>query len=171
MGNYIGLDYSLGRSNVNPQTGIHFGVISQHSISGDALNDMDPDYGDAHCPKCGNDAVAFDAQNAEHTADDVQDGHGCADYFCTQCKYVFDSAEAFPDEALGFSYDAHGYKLTDCLDSDIMVIDSPYYTFTQYCSPCVPGAGNLDNSSRRRRKNLRARARLVRGWQSTLPRV
>jgi hypothetical protein len=27
-----------------------------------------------------------------------------------------------------------------------MVTDSPFYTFAQFCSPCVPGAGNLDNA-------------------------
>jgi hypothetical protein len=26
-----------------------------------------------------------------------------------------------------------------------MVVKSPFYTYAQFCSPCVPGAGNLDN--------------------------
>jgi hypothetical protein len=26
-----------------------------------------------------------------------------------------------------------------------MVLKSPYYTYANYCSPCVPGAGNLDD--------------------------
>jgi hypothetical protein len=25
-----------------------------------------------------------------------------------------------------------------------MLLRSPYYTYAQFCSPCVPGAGNLD---------------------------
>ena len=36
------------------------------------------------------------------------------------------------------------YIVTDCLDSELMVIKSPYYTLVQYCSPCAPGAGNLN---------------------------
>lgn len=35
--------------------------------------------------------------------------------------------------------------MTDCLDNDAFIIKSPYYTYAQFCSPCVPGAGNLDN--------------------------
>jgi hypothetical protein len=61
------------------------------------------------------------------------------------CEHTLDSSEVFSDESLGFSYDAQGYRLTNCLDFDIFVIKSPYYTFAQFCSPCVPGAGNLDN--------------------------
>jgi hypothetical protein len=32
----------------------------------------------------------------------------------------------------------------DCLDSDILILKSPFYTFAPFCSPCVPGAGCLD---------------------------
>jgi hypothetical protein len=36
--------------------------------------------------------------------------------------------------------------ILDCLDSDYMIIKSPYVTHGPYCSPCVPGAVNLDDS-------------------------
>ncbi len=42
-------------------------------------------------------------------------------------------------------YEAEGYVIETCLDSDLIIIKSAYYTFAQYCSPCVPGAGNLDH--------------------------
>ncbi len=57
-----------------------------------------------------------------------------------------DSEREVPDEPLGWSFDDDGYNLTDCLDSDIFVLKSPYYTFARFCSPCVPGAGNLDSA-------------------------
>jgi hypothetical protein len=72
-------------------------------------------------------------------------GHGCADYACEDCEITFDSEDAFPDEAQGWNYEDDGYSLTDCLDSDIFVLTSPFYTFAQFCSPCVAGAGNLDS--------------------------
>ena len=110
MNTSIGIDYSFGRSNYNPNTGIHFGVISQHSIMGEALSDIEPVYPECECER-GNDEE------------------------CT-CEYW---------ESIGLEYDEEGYKIIDCLDSDLMILESPFYTFAQYCSPCVPGAGNLES--------------------------
>ena len=49
-------------------------------------------------------------------------------------------------EPIGLEYNGEGYQIIDCLDSDLMIIKSDYYTFAAFCSPCVPGAGNLDES-------------------------
>jgi|LakMenEpi03Aug12_release.lakeMendotaPanAssembly.Ray.scaffolds.fasta_scaffold00471_60 hypothetical protein len=43
-------------------------------------------------------------------------------------------------------WEKDGYTLSNCLQSDVFVGKSPYFTYAQFCSPCVPGAGNLDNS-------------------------
>lgn len=128
MGN-VGIDYGLGRSNVDVQTGIRYGVISQNSVLQAWADSAEPEFGEPACPKCGK-AVGESDQGK--------------DYHCEACKYSFWSDEAFPDEALGYSYHKDGYSLTDCLDTDIFVLKSPYFTFAQFCSPCVPGAGNLD---------------------------
>jgi hypothetical protein len=50
------------------------------------------------------------------------------------------------DEPIGWEYADDGYELTGCLDSDIMVLKSPYYTLAPFCSPCVPGAGDLNSA-------------------------
>ena len=71
----------------------------------------------------------------------------CADSVaCESCHILIDSQDCFGDEPQGWSFEGDGYKLTDCLDSDVFVLESPFYTFAQFCSPCVPGAGNLDNA-------------------------
>lgn len=44
-----------------------------------------------------------------------------------------------------YRYEKDGYLLTGCLQTDLFVIKSPFYTYAQFCSPCVPGAGNLDH--------------------------
>ena len=136
-----GIDYGMGRTNRDPENGIRYGVISQHSVSQAWSDCAEPDYGKAHCPKCGNDAMQYLAIHEPF----AQFGRGCADYACEDCEITFDSSESFPDEAQGWSYNDEGYKLADCLDSDIFVLKSPYYTHAQFCSPCVPGAGNLDS--------------------------
>lgn len=136
----IGIDYGLGMSNVDKETGIRFGVISQNSVDLDCWSDAEPDYGDAHCPECGARAIQSDDSSVADA--DWNDGK---DFACAECQICFWSESAFPDEPVGYSYDEDGYHLTDCLDTDIMVLASPYYTFAQFCSPCVPGAGNLDH--------------------------
>jgi len=138
-----GIDYSLGQSNIDHSNGIHFGVISQGSILQAWCESNEPDFGSPTCPKCGEEAKEFNP-------DDSHDGWECdwyegeADWQCENCRFLFMSEAAFGDEAIGWYVDDGEYKATDCLDSDVMVTKSPYYTFTQFCLPCVPGAGNLN---------------------------
>ena len=135
MSGDAGIDYGLiGQSNRNRETGIHYGVISQNSIGEAWFDHSEPDYGEAHCPKCNSEIL-----------DSQEIASAKKDYWCKKCKKSFWSEECFPEEPLSFSYEANGYILTSCLDSDIMVIKSPFYTFTKFCSPYVPGAGDLNN--------------------------
>lgn len=138
---YAGIDYGMGTSNINHATGVRYGVISQHSVSQAWCDSAEPDYGKPTCPKCGNEAKDYG-----DTDGDFEHEGGCTDYACEQCKISFDSQDAFGDEPQSWNYEDDGYTLTDCLDSDIFILDSPYYTFAPFCSPCVPGAGNTDDA-------------------------
>ncbi len=143
-----GIDYGLGRTNIDPATGIRYGVISQHSLASWFYDDYDPQYGDPTCPKCGNpakDVTDFGAEYLELT-DEYDHDHGCTDYACDDCRYTFDSSDAYGEEPIGFELKDDDYHAVDCLDSDVMILRSPYYTYAPYCSPCVPGAGNLDSA-------------------------
>lgn len=131
---YAGIDYSLGRSNIDSKTGIHYGVISQHSIMPEAAEDFEYDYGNPTCPKCGHEIKSSDNYKRADK-----------DFYCPKCRVSYWSDSVYSEQPLGWSYDRNGYGLRDCLDNDIFVLVSPYYTFAQFCSPCVPGAGNLDN--------------------------
>jgi len=136
---HAGLDYSLGQSNINHETGIHYGVISQNSINLDCLDSVEYDYGKPHCPNCGSSVLSSDDPGIEPAYWNTG-----LDYACSSCEKCFWSEACFPEESLGWSLDNGEYKLTDCLDNDIFILSSPYYTHAQFCSPCVPGAGNLD---------------------------
>jgi hypothetical protein len=142
---YAGIDYSLGRSNVDAVSGIHYGVISQHSIISEALDDLNYVYAGPNCPECGN--TVTDELPEEWRTKEIENysDHGCDDYYCATCNHLLDTEEVWSEESIGWTYESEGYKLSDCLDSDIFVLASPFYTHAQYCSPCVPGAGNLDN--------------------------
>lgn len=144
---YAGIDYGLGQSNIDHETGIRYGVISQNCILQAWADSSEADYGEPHCPKCGNPADDIDQ------APDLEDeNHGwtiaeyeCWDYCCTSCRYVFGPESAFGDEPLGFTYDADGIKAFSDSSGDVWVIKSPYYTRAQFCSPCAPGACHLEN--------------------------
>lgn len=154
---YAGIDYGMGRTtNVDLATGIRYGVIAQNSV-GQAWDDSaEADYGEAHCPKCGNEVKASDdptlfAEQLELGEAGELNGDGTPawfdgqDYACLDCEECFQSDECFNDEPLGWSFEDTEYTLSDCLDSDIFILKSPYYTYAQFCSPCVPGACSLDN--------------------------
>ncbi len=140
-----GIDYGMGTTNIDKETGIRYGVISQHSVTEAWCEAAEADYGKPTCPKCGNEVK-------EHTVEGDQwfpryREHGCHDYDCAVCEHTLDSSDVYGDEPIGWSVDGGEYKMCDCLDSDVMVMQSPYYTFAPFCSPCVPGAGNLDGAT------------------------
>lgn len=152
-----GIDYSLGQSNFNPETGIHFGVIPMNSLAHWAWDSFEADYGAPHCPKCGNEAMEGETHSESHPQGGVTvwtdhpeytedwDCQGCGDYRCEDCEYLFDGDEAFGDEPLGHTLDDGEYKAIVDSYNDAFVFESPYYTKSQYCSPCAPGAGYLLN--------------------------
>jgi rubredoxin len=139
-----GIDYGMGRTNIDPVTGCRYGVISQHSLASWFYDDYEPQYGDPTCPKCGE--TAHDASDYDSPLiDEYEQGTGRIDYACEHCAYLFDSSEAYGDAPQGFMLEDDDYTAVDCLDSDVMILRSPYYTYAPFCSPCVPGAGNLDS--------------------------
>lgn len=145
---HAGIDYGLGQTNIDPVTGIRYGVISGN---GDILqawaDSSEADYGDPHCPKCGNDAGRMSDNDAPDTDGDewTQARGECADYYCVSCRLTFGSESAFGDEAIGYALEDAEYTAVSCLDSDVMITRSPYYTRARFCSPCVPGAGDLNS--------------------------
>lgn len=51
-------------------------------------------------------------------------------------------------EPVAFVYDKEGYLCSQGVDApEIMVVESPYYTWASPCSPCFPNAGDLDTPS------------------------
>lgn len=128
---YKGIDYGLGKTNRNSETGIRNGVISQNYVGQAWFDSSEAYYGKPHCPECGSELP-----------EDVNDGDTC------QCgnhiKWV--GEECFGDEPISHYYEQNGYS-AECGESgDIFVCKSPYFTYAQFCSPCAPGACYLTNA-------------------------
>ena len=163
MTQYAGIDYGLGQTNIDKKTGIRFGVIPSGEIGQAWYESSEADYGSAHCPKCGNEAKEFETVTRASDPpgkwvsvetiipDEIEEKYEFAkyeshDYYCDDCKYVFGSESAFPDEVQAFTYIQDGYRCFQSGDgTDIFIELSPYYTHAQFCSPCAPGAGHLLN--------------------------
>ena len=122
--NYEGIDYGLGQSNIDKETGIRYGVISSN---GDILeawaDESEPYYGKVECPKCDKEVEPS--------------------YACSECEADLDGYSML--EPLGHVYTEGGYECEEGSDGDIFVLKSPYFTYAQFCSPCAPGAVHLEN--------------------------
>ena len=92
---YVGIDYGLGRSNVDLANGIRYGVISQNSVLQAWADSAEPDYGEPSCPKCGNMAIEYDGDKHNEYSAPANRPYACADYVCEACKVLIDSGDAF----------------------------------------------------------------------------
>lgn len=69
-------------------------------------------------------------------------------YPCATCECGDLERDDCEAEATEFEYQEDGYDMQSCLDSDVMVLRSRWFTYGPFCSPCVPGAVNLDGAAR-----------------------
>ncbi len=167
MTQYRGIDYGMGKTNIDKQNGIRFGAINQHELGASWYEGAEADYGKPTCPKCGNEAIELDGRVTQ-----IENGvlvesvipenmetweyaeHECSDYACVHCEYVFGSESAFGDEPLAFFIDNEEYKIFQSGDdTDLFIEKSPFFTYAQFCSPCAPGAGYLMNPFTNEREN------------------
>ncbi len=149
----VGVDYSGGTANVDRTTGIHYGVIHMNDLSLWAWEEFEADYGNPHCPKCGNDVEEYTSEYVDQlitdgvivSEDELSDytSGSCADYICESCGLILGSDHVYGDEPNGWLLDDGGYKAWIDQYNDVMITRSPYYTHAQFCSPCAPGAGHL----------------------------
>ena len=125
--------------NINPETGIRYGIISAHSL--------DPDVIDA-IQRYGKDLRLEDAMN------EVEAGirRICEDYMAPyDVQDIVDEArsrvEVDSDEPV------HEFEIDDIKGRTtwlggallVWIFESPHTGVFQLCSPCVPGACNLDS--------------------------
>lgn len=130
-----GIDYSGGGTvNRDPETGIHYGVISQNEVLQAWADSSEADYGkpeEAECPKCNQ---VFPIISGYAWGEEIE---------CPECEHKFELELPDCSESIGFYLDDGEYQATCSDDGDIFVISSPYYTLCRFCSPCAPGAGYL----------------------------
>jgi hypothetical protein len=135
-------------TNYDEKTGIYYGVISQHSLDGDALNeiyngtDLDYEYAKEELKK---DFVAFlESHDLISSWMDVKNQAEINDMF-DPIEERFN--EQYESDSPTMRYEEDGY-IIETSETDLFIIKSPYVTYAPPCSPCAPDAGNLDDAGR-----------------------
>lgn len=136
-----------GRSNVDPATGIHYGVIHPQAFSAWAMEHwLQPDYGTARCPECATPLQRLD-DYIHHLTDDTLPEDTTlngTDFWCEPCQQTWSPDLSFPEEPLRWVHQSPTLELEGGTDGfGFFITKSPVYTYTEPCSPCAPGAGDL----------------------------
>jgi len=155
--NYAGIDYgALAGSNRDEKTGIHYGVIPANDIGESWFEASESNYGEPHCPECGNAVVGIDHEEVpdfsepqsvsdDGTEESVWENEG-SDYACLSCHKTLDGEDCYGEEPISFYLNDGEYDAEQTYDDyDVFITSSPFYTRAQFCSPCAPGAGYLRN--------------------------
>ena len=130
-------------TNFDEKTGIRYGVISPHSISPYALDDIYQRGTDPHYENAISELKAYAGEIAMNSpvpiSDDAQER--IADILIEE----FNNGTCENSDGQ-MDYSDKEYDLHVSGDNfGIFVMRSPYYTYCRGCSPCAPGAGSLDN--------------------------
>lgn len=137
-----GIDYGMGMTNIDHETGIRYGVIHSNHLMSEAVEDFYQSGEDL-------DYLAWKSELAERLKSAVADV--LADYGIRPNEIDGEEiAESFDieymnDEPSHYRYESDGYILELMRDGDIFVIKSPYVTRRGFCSPCAPGACHLES--------------------------
>lgn len=121
------IDYGVGITNINIETGIRYGVIPANEIGQRWYEESEAHY-IYSCPFC---FKEFRDQ------DEIPNG-------CEWCSHELVELDFNEVEPMYF-YIANGLLTAEQGgdDTDVFILDSEYYTWSQFCSPCAPGAGYI----------------------------
>jgi hypothetical protein len=132
-----GIDYGMGKTNVDHETGIHYGVIHQNHCAQAWCDSAEPHY-PACCPKCGSDIE-------QEIIDNCYAGE---EQTCPHCNESLEESDFQDAEPSSYVLNDGEYVAESDEYGDIFIIKSPYYTKCAYCSPCAPGAGYLTSTNK-----------------------
>lgn len=134
MANYAGIDYSCGSgANQDTETGIRYGVIAINSLSSNVWDDIENIYIQS-CPNCG------DELNEQFKLDLANE-----DLDCPSCGKNMSEDDSWPEEPSGKAWKGDSAYNLEFTELYCFVTKAPVAIKATYCSPCMPGAGDLDS--------------------------
>lgn len=118
--------------NINPETGIRYGVINPNKIEPDLFDQFHEEV-EAVCGSCGSDDLGCIEESE--------------DLLCNDCGKVNKPDELDSHGNDIFTYMDDDYEIVKVDDTMMYVTRSPYYTYARLCSPVAPNAGDLNDIS------------------------
>lgn len=136
-----GIDYGMGQTNIDKNTGIRFGVIQINRLNPFAWEELEK----------GKD-LDYQAWREEKIESIRQAIAGCFDGEVKKedidGESILDSLDIeYPEwsgDCIRYEYKLDGYHLQTTANGEIFVLNSPYVTRRGFCSPCAPGACHLE---------------------------
>lgn len=126
-----GTDYGNGTVNIDEKTGIRFGVIPINDLAGDIWDYLQPANCKYTCPNCEKELDPGDIDLLPFIC-------GCGEHLDEE------NVGVPPDECVVWEYSNREGLEVHTTDSEYLwVMKSPIVTHCQFCSPCMPGAGDL----------------------------
>ena len=110
--------------NINPKTGIRYGIIAANEIDSDFLSDFTYVYQDIFCSNC---------------------GEKLSDIYCPECGT--ENIEYQEQEPISFEYMGVGIIASWDTNSNYVTVFKSRSIFKRaLCSPCYPNAGDLSTT-------------------------
>ncbi len=133
----MSIDYGMGKTNIDKETGIRYGFIYANNVSDFAIDEIVQEGDDLsyrswrkELTESLEEAIKCAIENYGHYEKDMVD----IDSIVSQVEYQ--------GEGGTYEYSKDGINLSfDTDDSGIFILKSDYYTLCSLCSPCAPGAG------------------------------
>ena len=127
-------------TNVNPQTGIHYGMISTASITVEAL-EMIEQKGINFTERSAREDIVKDISRLGFVGEqyDIELECRMEDWYCESREHVFMLEQRIGDQKL--------HVMTTWVGGaqQLWVMSSPHVTRALPCSPCVPQCGDLSS--------------------------
>lgn len=136
------IDYGMGQTNIDKETGIRYGVINSNDLASHAWDTITSDGTDLDYL----DAIDNLTSELSRAIKSVLEDYA-TNFDETELAESIVEGLDFNLESTGdctrYSYESDGLAFNVCSDGDVFVTKSPYFTLAAFCSPCAPGAGYL----------------------------
>lgn len=134
-----GIDYGMGLTNIDPKTGIRFGVVHQNKMGDGFFESVASEYFQG-CPNCGTELSDEQRDKLEAKMKTI---NGRLKGKCPHCNDYISPDDIHGEEPIGQYIKQDGIEASIDSLGDIFITKSPFYTRGTFCSPCAPGAVSI----------------------------
>ena len=139
---YSGIDYGLGQTNIDKDTGIRYGVIHSNRLASHAWDTITSSGEDLDYTETIQDLTDQISGSLKSILADYDSRFDCkeaAEAIVSELDFNIESS----GDCTRYLYTGDDETFNLASDGDIFVTKSKYYALCSYCSPCAPGAGSL----------------------------